>query len=423
MMEKICLKTFGCSLNYADSERIRAILEERGFFLTENQEEADIIIINSCAVKGPTESKFFTLLEKLSEKKVIVAGCIAQSMPEKLQDYSKIGPDQIDAIADVVDETIAGNIVSMIVQEPKNKLKMPASRKKSMLEIIPINQGCMGECSYCIVKRARGNLYSYPIKDIVETARNAVTKGAKEIWLTSQDTGCYGFDIGTTLADLLCEITKIQGDYMIRVGMMNPNHALKHLRELISAFKHPKIYKFLHLPLQSGNNFVLEDMKRHYLAEDFEHIINTFRKEIPDITISTDIIVGYPTEKEEFFRDSINAIKDIKPDVLNLTRFWPRPHTLASKLKMLPGNISKQRAIEMMQTFSWVAFEKNKKWIGWEGNVLINEKGKDNSFKGRNYAYKTIIINEQAEIGKHYTVKVIKVTKYDLIARIISKEF
>jgi len=421
-MEKICLKTFGCSLNQADSDRIRAALEERGFEFTDDMEEANLVVLNSCAVKGPTESKFFTLLEKLrnQHKKVVIAGCIAQAMPEKLPEFSKIGTDQLDAIADVVDETLNGNIVSVLVQEQKNKLLMPTKRANPLLEIIPISTGCMGSCTYCITKKARPQFYSHPVEDILKRAKKAVQEGVKEIYLTSPDNGCWGFDMKSNLAELVEKVSAIEGDFMIRVGMANPNHILKYINKLIEVFKHPKVYKFIHIPVQSGNNYVLEDMNRSYQVEDYYHIVDKIKKEIPDMTISTDIIVGYPTETEAFFKDSIKLIKETKPEVINVSRFWPRPHTPAEKLKPLLGGILKERAIETLDAFKWQAFEGNKKWKGWKGKILITEKGRDDSYIGRNYAYKQVILLEKVELGKWYEVEVKDNTQHDLRAVLIN---
>jgi threonylcarbamoyladenosine tRNA methylthiotransferase CDKAL1 len=419
-MEKICVKTFGCSLNQADSERIKASLAERGFEFTDSIDEADLVVLNSCAVKGPTESKFFTLLEKLKHKKVVVAGCISQSMPEKLKEYSKIGTDQLDSIADVVDETLNNNIISVLVQEKRNKLDMKRLRSNPFVEIIPISTGCLGSCSYCITKIARSKFCSYPLDDIFKMVQKAVSEGVKEIYLTSQDNGCWGFDIGSDLAELLTKICEIPGDYKIRVGMANPNHILKILNKLILAFKHPKIYKFLHLPVQSGNNYVLEDMKRNYQVEDYYHIVNSFRKEIPEITISTDIIVGYPTETEVYFKDTIKLIQETKPDVINLSRYWPRKHTPAEKLKELTGDILKERAIETMNTFTWIARSENLKLKNNIFKVLITENGKENSFLGRNTSYKQVVVFDMVELGKWYNVRIINATQHYLVGKIIN---
>ncbi|MCB9359009.1 tRNA (N(6)-L-threonylcarbamoyladenosine(37)-C(2))-methylthiotransferase [Candidatus Woesearchaeota archaeon] len=420
-MEKICILTFGCALNNADSESITAVLQERGFQIIDDKESADLIVINSCAVKGPTETAFFKLLDELKQenKKVVVAGCISQAMPEKLSEYSKIGPDQIDMIADIVDETLSGNVVNALVEERKNKLLIPTARKNPLLEVIPISSGCDSDCSYCITKLARGELYSYPMEDIVNRVRKAKNEGVKEIYLTSQDCGCWGFDIGKNLSDLLNEICKIEGDFMVRVGMSNPDHVLKILNPLIEAFKNKKIYRFLHIPVQAGNNFVLEDMKRGYTSEDYYLIVNKFKKEFPDITIATDIIVGYPTEKDEFFQDTIKLLKETKPNIVNLSKFWPRPKTEAAKLKQLPTETTKDRSLMVSTTFAWIAYQENKRWQNWKGKALATEKGKDGSTVLRNYAYKPIIVDKEVELGGRYDVEVFDVTKYDLRGRIV----
>lgn len=423
-MEKICVLTFGCSLNQSDSDRLIANLEERGFLIVNNKEEAELVVLNSCAVKGPTESKFFTLLEKLSEegKKIVVAGCIAQSMPEKLEDYSKIGTSQIDNIADVVDETLNGNIVSMIVNENSNKILMPSKRENPLLEIIPISSGCLGDCTYCITKIARGKLFSYPLNDIVNRAKKAISEGVKEIFLTSSDNGCYGFDFKDkkNLAYLIRAISNLEGEFKLRVGMSNPNHIMSFLDELIESMKHHKVYKFLHIPVQSGNNFVLEDMNRKYSVEDFYYIVNRFRKEIPEITIATDIIVGYPTETEAFYQDTLKLIEHVKPDVANISRFWPRPHTEAEKLKEIPGSIVKERTIAVKSKFEFESARQNRKWIGWEGKVLITEKGKDDTFIARNLSYKPVMVLDNVEVGKEYNVKIYDVTEHYLRARLFN---
>jgi threonylcarbamoyladenosine tRNA methylthiotransferase CDKAL1 len=420
-MEKICIKTYGCSLNQADTEVIKAALAEKGFVFTDSIEDSDLVILNSCAVKGPTESKFFTLLDNLKKqhKKVVVAGCIAQSMPEKLTEYSKIGTDQLDAICEIVDETLSDNTVSLLVQERKNKLEMKKTRSNPLTEIIPISNGCMGACTYCITKIARGSYMSFPEKDIVNTAKKAIDEGVKEIYLTSQDNGCWGFDIDSDLSELLKKVSDLDGDFMIRVGMANPNHILKILNKLVQVFKHPKIYKFLHIPVQSGNNYVLEDMKRGYQVEDYNHIIHAFKKEIPEICIATDIIVGYPTEIDAYFKDTIKLLQQTKPDIINISRFWPRPHTPANKLKELPGDVLKERAIEVMNTFKWNAVAENNKFKGKIQKILITEKGKENSFIGRNLSYKQVVVFQEVKIGKWYEVKITDATQYDLRAEVI----
>ena len=219
-------------------------------------------------------------------------------------------------------------------------------RLKSTIEIVPISQGCLSYCSFCKTKHARGNLFSYSEKDIVRHISNAVKNGAKEIWLTSQDSSAYGLDISTNLARLLKRIVSIPRDFKLRVGMANPDYFKLFLDDFIEVLKNEKIFKFVHIPVQSGNNQVLKDMKRNYTVEDYKQIIDKIKKEIPSVTISTDIICGFPTETKEQFNDTLNLVKEIKPDIINIPRFWPRPGTVAARLKQIDGGEIKRRTRE-----------------------------------------------------------------------------
>jgi threonylcarbamoyladenosine tRNA methylthiotransferase CDKAL1 len=204
------------------------------------------------------------------------------------------------------------------------------------------------------------------------------------------------------------------------VGMMNPNHVLNMLDELIEAFKGDRIFKFIHIPVQAGNDEVLKRMNRRYSADDFRRIVKEFRKKIPKMTISTDIICGFPGETDEQFNDSVELIREIKPDVLNISRFWPRPGTAAEKMEgQLHGNITKERSTLLQKVHEEVSFEKNRKWIGWKGKVLIDEKGKPgtNTFIGRNYCYKPVVVKpgrKKINLGDFIEVKIKNVTGHDL---------
>jgi len=425
IMTSIYIHTQGCSLNSSDSEVIAGLVKKAGFQIVQTPEESDLIIFNSCIVKRPTENAFYKKLEefKALNKQIIVAGCIPQVKPKKLRDFSLIGTDQINNIVEVVEETINGNIVKLLTRENNPRLNLAKIRKNDVIEILPICKGCLGEpCSYCTVKNARGHLFSYEKEAIIKQAETAVNEGAKELWLTAQDTGAYGKDIEYSLPKLLNALLKIDGKFLIRVGMMNPNHILEFLDELIDIYKHDKIFKFLHLPVQSGNDDILRLMKRKYFASDFKAIVNSFREEIPEITISTDIICGFPTETFEQFQDSVNLIKEIKPDVLNISRFWPRPFTEAEKMEQLSGEETKKRSRLLTSTFEWLAFEKNKKWREWKGKILIDEKGKENTWVGRNFAYRPVIIeSSDFLLGKKLNVKIINTTKHDLRGVVINE--
>jgi len=215
----------------------------------------------------------------------------------------------------------------------------------------------------------------------------------------------------------LKEIINISGDFKIRLGMANPNHILEFLDELIEVYKSDKIFKFLHVPVQSGNNEILKTMRRRYTVEQFKQIIEKFRKEIPNITIATDIICGFPGETEKQFDNSLNLIKEIKPDVLNRSRFWPRPKTEAAEMEnQIHGKETKKRSQLLTSIFNNTARMLNEKWIGWQGEIIIDEKGKDETMIGRNFAYKPVVVNGKFKLGEKVKIKIKKITSHYLIA-------
>ncbi len=388
-------------MNQADSEIMQGILNKAGY---EIGEDGDLIIINTCTVKDQTIKNFKKFLEQYKDKKVILAGCIAQT--QKL-DYSCIGTDQIHKIVEVVEETLEGNIVSMIKREKNERLNLPKIRKNDIIEIIPICQGCLDRCSFCQTKAARGHLYSYSVEGIVKQMKNAIKEGAKEIWLTSQDNGAYGKDIGTNLCGLLKELLKIEGEYKIRIGMGNPNHLIDMVDEIFEILQHPKMFKFIHIPVQSGNNQVLKDMNRRYTVEQFIDICNKLK----GITLATDIIVGFPTETEEQFLETLDLVNKIRFDVINISKYSARPNTPASKMKQLHQGIINDRSKRLTELFKQISLERNKSWNEWQGEVLI-----DNINMGRNFAYKPIVFDSKQILGETVNVKVKEVTTFHLKA-------
>jgi MiaB-like tRNA modifying enzyme len=293
---------------------------------------------------------------------------------------------------------------------------LPRIRKNNIINIVQICEGCLGDCSYCIVKKVKGKLNSYPSDKILKEIEGSVRTGCKEIWLTSQDNGCYGIDNDNSIVELLKRVIKIKGNFKIRLGMINPNHVLEHLDALISVFKDDKMFKFLHIPVQSGSDKILKDMNRYYTSDDFLKIVKAFRKEIPEITIATDIIVGYPTEGDSDFKQSIELIKELKPDVLNISRYWQMPGTEAAELPQLDVKEIMKRSKEMSSLFDSIALENNKKLVGKEYKVLVDE-GKKGNWIARNDNYKQIIINSDKELyGKCLNVKVTEAGSCDLKA-------
>lgn len=445
MSSNVFIKTYGCSFNQLDSQIMGGKLKKDNYTIVNNEDDADLVLINSCSVKNLSEAKFFNDVKRYSNlgKKLILSGCITQAeesyLNTKLKGISVIGTNDLDKISFVAENTLLGNpiqIVSKLQRKPENekiriekeKLRLETEKENSnsLVEIIPINEGCLNTCSFCKTKQARGHLFSYSVDSIVANAKKAIERGAKEIYLTSQDTGCYGFDIGVTLCILLREILKIEGDYKIRIGMGNPNHFKKIIDEILDIMKNEKrIYKFLHIPLQAGSNRILDEMRRMYKLKEYREIITKAKIAIPNITIANDIIVAYPTETQEEFQMTLDNLKGT--NVLNFSRFWLRPNTPAMKMyerkDFIDGLESKRRAKVLREKFEKQALVLNKKWIGWEGDVLVAEEGKvgTNTFVCRNEYYKPIIVKKKkgVNIGDTIKVRINDVTWFDFRGEIV----
>jgi len=398
-MTKIYFQTHGCSTNLSESEIMIGLLNKAKFEIVEEPENADILIINICTVKGEETAlrEIRKLNESFPDKKLIVAGCITKIILKEArkikEDVSFISTHNIKSIVEVVEEVINNNLIEATGKDEYKKINLPKIRKNPVIGIIPILNSCANYCSYCSVKYVKGKLFSYPMQDIETEALQCLTQGCKELWITSQDNAAYMLEKEkiSKLPELINNITKIEKKFFLRIGMMNPLHLLGILPQMIEAYKNDKVFKFLHIPIQSGNDEILKLMKRNYAVEDFKKIINEFKKNIPNITISTDIIVGFPTETEEQFNDSLNLIKEIKPDVLNISRFQARHGTEAAKMQnQIDGGTTKNRS--RLLTDTWV---------------------------GRNFAYKPIIVRGDIKLGDLINVKINNITPYDLRGEII----
>jgi len=427
-MTKIYFQTHGCSTNLSESEIMMGLLKKANFEIVSEPEKADILIINICTVKGEETAlrEIRKLNENFSDKKLIVAGCITKVILKEArkirEDVSFISTHNIKSIVGVVEEVINNNVIEATGKDEYEKINLPKIRKNPTIGIIPILNSCANYCSYCSVKYVKGKLFSYDMQDIKVEALNCLNDGCKELWITSQDNAAYMLDNRkiSKLSELLNEIVTINKEFFVRIGMMNPAHLLDILEPMIEVYKKYKVFKFLHIPVQSGNDKILELMKRNYMVNDFKKIINGFRKNIPNLTVSTDIICGFPSETEEQFNDSLNLIKEIKPDVLNISRFQARPGTEAAKMEgQIDGGITKNRSRLLTDIFTNISRMNNEKWLDWKGEILIDEKGKHDTWIGRNFAYKPVIVRGDVKLGDFVKVKVNNITPYDLRGEII----
>ncbi len=427
-MTKVYIQTHGCSANFSDSEIMVGLLTKSGFHIVDNMEDSDVNIINICTVKGNNtalkEIRNFT--KQFPDKKLVVAGCITRDIVRQIreinQDASLVNTHNIHTIQEVIEEALQGNILEALSRERVNKAELPKISINKVIGIVQIGSGCADFCAYCSVRLIKGNIFSYPGTHIINEVKRNVENGCKEIWLTSQDNGAYGLDRGKRrLPRLLNKILEdAEGNYKIRLGMINPRHVIDMADELIQIYQDEHMFKFLHIPAESGNNEILGKMNRKYTVHNFKETVNKFRRYVKDITIATDIIVGFPTETELQFQDSLHLIQEVKPDVLNISRFSARPNTKAVRMKQLDGDIKKERSRALTELYIDIASKQNKKWLGWEGKILIDEIGKNNTWVGRNFAYKPVIVKGKFNLGQEVEVKVKDCSAYDLKADILT---
>jgi len=385
------LESYGCTANDEFIRKLEAYLKKRNIDIVKDPSKADTIVLNTCCVIQSTENAMLKKIKQYKGKRLIVTGCLARISPEKIK--------KSDDDATILDQ----RYFYELFEEYENIVA-----KDGKIGIVSIGEGCIGDCAYCITKIARGPLVSKPPVDIVNEVKALADEGAVEIRLTGQDVGAYGHDSSYSLPALLRDIAEIDKRFYVRVGMINP-YSLKddnRLNDLIEAFKHEKIFKFLHLPVQSGSDTVLKDMNRRYSVDDFLNIVRSFRSELNGIlTLSTDFIVGYPSETEEDFKMSMELLHRCMPNKVNITRYSPRPFTQCEDRDIL-GRIKKARSRIMTEETKKIYSEINKGWIGKIVKGVATEIGKKYGVIIRDKSYHQIIVKDDLALGTESDIKI-----------------
>jgi threonylcarbamoyladenosine tRNA methylthiotransferase CDKAL1 len=429
---KVWVEAYGCSASMADSEMISGLLKSAGYEVAAKQSEGALNLIVTCSVKDATEHKMVGKIKSLTEsgKPLVVAGCLPKADRAKVEllspSASLLGPHSIERSADVVESALAGSRLVALEDSISDKVNIPRVRVNPVVSIVEIASGCMSECTFCQTKLAKGWLRSYRMGDIMKQIRSDVVEGGcREVWLTSTDNGCYGKDMGSDLVELLKACCSIEGDFKIRLGMMNPMYLPKMVSRLVEVFhENDKLFKFLHIPVESGSNGVLRKMKRGHTTRTFLDAVQSFRKKIPKMTISTDVIVGFPTETEGDFQATLDLLEKAEPDIVNSSRYGARPGTESAKWKRerVSFQVAKERSGRLHMLARKIAKKRNSLWQGWQGEIIVDEIiGK--VAQGRNYAYKPVVVvpgsPEQFSLGDQKRVQVYDFSNFSLKGRII----
>jgi len=393
-MARYHIETYGCTSNRGESRGIERRLRDAGHRRVEGPEAADVAILNTCTVVEKTERNMLRRAEELDEATadLIVTGCMALAQGEQFRD-AEVDADVLHW--DEVPEAVTNGECPTTTPDAEPVLD-------GVIGILPIARGCMSDCSYCITKQATGKIDSPPVSENVEKARALVHAGAKEIRITGQDTGVYGWEDGERkLPELLERIcTEIDGEFRVRVGMANPKGVHGIREELATVFAdNEELYNFIHAPVQSGSDDVLGDMRRQHQVGEYVEVVETFDEYLDYWTLSTDFIAGFPTEEEADHAQSLALLRETRPEKINVTRFSKRPGTDAAELKGLGGQTKKDRSKELSALKREVVGEAYDAMVGDTHEVLVVEGGTGDSVKCYDEAYRQVIVQNASDHG------------------------
>jgi threonylcarbamoyladenosine tRNA methylthiotransferase CDKAL1 len=401
------VKTFGCSHNVSDSEFMAGQLSAYGYDLSDNPDAADVWVVNTCTVKNPSQSAMNTTIQKAKTrgKKLVVAGCVPQGdqHAHELDGLSVVGITQIDRIVEVVERTLNGDTVRLLSKKALPSLDLPKVRRNKHVEILPLSTGCLGACTYCKTKHARGDLGSYAPEALVARVRTSIAEGVTEIWLSSEDTGAYGIDLGTDVTRLLRDVVNelpSDGSCMLRLGMTNPPYILAHLDAVARAMRHPGVYAFLHVPVQAASDAVLENMKREYTLKEFETVCDYLLKHVPGITLATDIICGFPGETEDDWNQTMALCRKYEFREVHVSQFYPRPGTPAARLKRVDTKEVKRRSRELTSYIE--SYSPHAHLLHTTQRVWVSDVAKDGvSLVGHTKSYEQVLLSP-ADVARFF---------------------
>ncbi len=430
---KFSICTFGCQMNENDSERIAGILAAEGAQPSDTLEESDLIIINTCAVREKSEEKLYSFLGRLSALKkrknvaIGVVGCVAQLYKSEILDKKPfvdfiIGPDNYNTLSEIVRSNHAEKIISTAWSQDFHDFSPEMTLRGSQVSAyVTIMEGCNNFCSYCIVPYTRGREKFRPFQSIIQEIRDLSQKGYKEIQLLGQNVNSYKDpESGKGFSTLLKEVNRTEGIEWIRFITSHPKNFTQDIAEAMSESK--KVCHQLHLPIQSGSTSILDRMNRGYTREEYLKIITMLRNLMPNIRLSTDIIVGFPGETEEEFQETMSVLEEVRFTNIFSFRFSPRPHTAASKEKdSVPFEEKKKRLIQVQTLQKRIQLEFNSSLIGETMKVLCLGRSKKDPqvLSGRNEGYHVVNFPSQEDvIGRYVDVRITSCGPYSLIGEL-----
>ncbi len=426
--------TFGCQQNEADSEKLRGMAKQMGYEVSDTPDRADLIAVNTCAIREHAEKKALSIVGQYKHLKeqnpdliISVCGCMTaqEHRAEQLKKsypYVDIvfGTASLHRFPEFVAERIGGSKRLFNPTEEKNLVAegLPIDREDSVHAWVSVMYGCNNFCSYCIVPYVRGRERSRTAEAVEAEVRDLVAKGYKEITLLGQNVNSYGKDAGYPydFADLLERLDKIEGDYVLRFMTSHPKDASRKLIDVMAKSRH--IAHQFHLPMQSGSDRILKIMNRHYDTEQYLQTVDYLREKIPDITVTSDIIVGFPDETEEDFNGTLEMLRRVGFDMLYSFIYSARKGTPAAKMEnQIPKSVQGERFERLLALQNEIGAEKNEKLVGQVLRVLCDGVSKNNEelYSGRTDGYKIAFFHGTPDdTGKFVNIRIEKADAYAL---------
>ena len=392
------VETYGCTMNFGEGRQLSEDMASLGYEPADSVDDADIVVLNTCTVVETTEKRMLSRISELKRqgKRIVVTGCMAQVQPKRIRirlpDSPIVRFEEYGRFRDIVSESFGCQGSPIILETGTDA-------------ILPIAQGCLGRCSYCITKFARGDLRSYPADDLLRRYDSFLEGGAREILITAQDTSSYGRDIDTDLPALIRSMLEREGDYRIRLGMTNPDSLARVSQGILELMDDERMYRFVHIPVQSGSDAVLGRMRRRYTVSQFMELVDELRSGCPDISIATDMICGFPGETDEDHAKSVELIRDLRADTVNITRFSARPGTDAASMEPVHGRISAERSAELTRVKNETELDVNSAMVGRRYRALATERGKEGTIV-RTGNYRPVVIRDEVPLGTFLDVEV-----------------
>ena len=430
----------GCAANFGDGERIARALtamhpnghvyfrlpEDAAGCAPATQDAPDAIYLNVCTVKGNAGALKLlrTAFEMYPDVPLFITGCAPKDFREEA---TKITDKVVfTSLKEIF--TLEQGEAAAVILERSDRIKSTHNvlRESPFVGIVNIEEGCLDACAFCSTHLVKGRLHSYAPENIVEQVKRLVADGCTEIQLSGQDCACYGFDIGTNLAALVqSTLVHVPGNYKMRLGMGNPRHVCGYADALLECFQDNRLYKFIHVPVQSGSNAVLKAMNRRHTAEEFKRLAEEFNTRFPLATLSTDLIVGYPGETESDFRETLRLLEETRPTVCNITRFVARPGTTAARMEAnaslrIPDSVKHERSAILAEAFQKIARENNSLWVGKTCDVVVEKPGhRAGTSIARNEAYRPVALVGDIPAGTRLSVRITSAEPFALIGEVL----